>query len=106
MLNCSLRKFLRSSLQQDLIPTVADDDPTPLADVSADLNCDNRAALQLPATLGVNANAVNQSLIQELSFNIMKKIWNQLKRTWRPPLRSRHRRLEWICVSHSGDILA
>lgn len=105
VLKCSLRKFLHSSPQHDPITTVADDEPAPLVGVSADLNYDKAAALEFSATSGVHASASMQSLIQELSFNILKKIWNQLKRTWRPSLRLGHRRLEWICVGHSRNLL-
>ena len=101
-----LRTFLLPSPQHDPVPTLADDEPAPLANVSEDLNYDKAAALQFPVTPSVTANAVNEYSIQVLSFSNFKKIWNQLKRTWRPSLRLGHRRLEWICVSHSVVVLS
>lgn len=47
---------------------------------------------------------IDGQLIQHRpSSSTRQKIWELLKRRWRPLLRPGHRRLEWVCVSHIRD---
>jgi hypothetical protein len=47
---------------------------------------------------------IDGQLIQHRSSSsTSQKMWSLLKRRWRPLLRPGHRRLEWVCVSHTRD---
>jgi Myb-like DNA-binding protein FlbD len=65
-----------------------------------DENCSFQGStLQYPAK-----TITDGQLIQHRSSSsTSQKMWGLLKRRWRPLLRPGHRRLEWVCVSHTRD---